>query len=221
MWDVLSIPDPCNKAKNWALFKKQARFPLEYIKSYMKKFAKTADKYELQNLDWSGNKYIRNTLTPQLLAKVVEEVSISESGLETIIAVMTIIYSGASYNALKQCKTKLKGLTLKGFPGENIVDLNKEVSALSERIDSADMMTPGNNLLLKIVKVSEGSSEPQFNQWAYKTYDLVLAFVEACRVSSPNVIKIEQFDYEKLSKLSNKQYQDMMGGGQWPQQRKL
>jgi hypothetical protein len=104
---------------------------------------------------WIGVASILGILSPHdlFLAKVVEEVSMSASGPETIIAVMTIIYSGAGYDALEKCKTKLKGLTLKGFHGKNIVDLNKEVLALSERIDSADMMTPSNDLLLKIVKI--------------------------------------------------------------------
>jgi hypothetical protein len=214
MWDVFYIQDPCNPAQKWDLFKKQARFPLEYVKEYVRTFRQTADKYALQNLEWSGE-YMRNSLSSQLLAKVVEEVSVSASGPEMLVATMTIIYSGQGYDALEQCKNELKSLTLKQFPGENVVDLNKKVTALCERLDSADMMGPGDDLLTKIVKIYESSSEPRFNQWAYSTYDLVLKFVEACRVASPDVLTIDKFDYEKLVKISNKKYRDMAGANRW------
>jgi hypothetical protein len=79
MWNVFNIPDPCNPTQKWDLFLKQGRFPLEYVKEYVRDFRQHADKFELQNLDWSGE-YIRNTLTATLLSKVMEEVSLSASG---------------------------------------------------------------------------------------------------------------------------------------------
>jgi hypothetical protein len=83
MWDVFSIPDPCNVDQKWDLFMKQGRFPLEYVKEYVSHYSKAANRFELQNLDWSGE-YIRNTLTATLLGKVMEEVSVSASGPENL-----------------------------------------------------------------------------------------------------------------------------------------
>jgi hypothetical protein len=97
---------------------------------------------------------IRNTLNATLLGKVMEEVSDSASGPEDIlVSIMTIICSGAQYYDAQQCKTRLKRLSLKNYPGEYIVEQNKDITALCECLDSADMMPPEDDLLMKIVKI--------------------------------------------------------------------
>ena len=36
MWDVLSLPDPCNQEKTWDMFLNKFRNPLDYVKPYIK-----------------------------------------------------------------------------------------------------------------------------------------------------------------------------------------
>jgi hypothetical protein len=71
------------------------------------------------------------------------------------------------------------------------------------------MIGPGDNFLIKIIKIYKSSSKTCFNQWAYSTYDLIFKFIEACQVASPDLLTIDKFDYEKLVKISNKKYHDI------------
>ena len=56
MWDVFSLPDPCNKEKRWDLLLHQSRFTLDYVKSHVQILLKgsEADQYVVQNLTWLG-----------------------------------------------------------------------------------------------------------------------------------------------------------------------
>ena len=95
MWDVFSLNNPTSVSTQWDLFQKQARFPLDYVIQLIERQRtdkSIADKYYLQNLDWSGV-YIRNSISPKLLTQVLAEVPVTASGPETFVALMQVIYA--------------------------------------------------------------------------------------------------------------------------------
>lgn len=169
------------------------------------------DKYYLRNLDWSGV-YIRNSISPKLLTQVLAEVPVMASGPDTLVALMQVIYADG-YNALDQCKEELKALFLKDFPGENISNLNIGITQFAECLDSAQAFEP--DLLCKIVKVYETSTEPRFQQWAYDKYQECTKYVNALRVNNAAVIGLPTVTYKILCKESNKQYCNMLASDQW------
>ena len=100
MWDVLSLPDPCNKEKRWDIILHQYRFPLDYVKIQVQSLLKgfEADQYIVQNLAWSGV-YLRSTLSNNLLWKVLTLVPLTATGAEVFVASMTTFLSD-SYDTL-------------------------------------------------------------------------------------------------------------------------
>jgi hypothetical protein len=114
-------------------------------------------------LEWRVHQEYSHTST-LVLGKGMEEVSVSGApGPEMFIPIMTIVYFGAGYDALEQCKTRLKSPTLKAIPGKNIIELSKEVTTLCEWLDdSMDMILSGDDLIANIFKIYEGSKEPHF-----------------------------------------------------------
>ena len=214
MWDVFNLTDPSSPNTNWDLFQKQARFPLDYVTRLIegqRVNGAIADKYYFQNLDWSGV-YIRNSISPKLLTQVLAEVPVTASGPETFVALMQVIYADG-YDALDQCKEELKALSLKDFPGENISDLNLKITQYAERLDSAQAFEP--DLLCKIVKVYETSTEPRFQQWAYGKYQECTKYVDALRVNDASVISLPLVTYKLLGTESNKQYRNMLASDRW------
>ena len=86
--------DTGNKEKNWELFLNRSRFPLDYVKLYVKglKQSSKADEYVVQNLVWSGA-YLRSTLSYALLQKVLKLVPLIETGLEVYVATVNTVLS--------------------------------------------------------------------------------------------------------------------------------
>ena len=92
MWDVLSIKEPQNKEKEWDLLLHHSKFPLEYVKGLVQSLMKgsEADQYIVQNLTLSGL-YLRNTLSNDLLQKVLTLVTLTATGPEVYVATMTTL----------------------------------------------------------------------------------------------------------------------------------
>ena len=90
MWDVFSVPDPCNKEKRWDILIHQSRFPLDYLKIHVQSLLKGSeeDQYVVQNFTWSGV-YLRSTLSNTLLQKVLTLVPLTATGPEVFVATMT------------------------------------------------------------------------------------------------------------------------------------
>ena len=117
MWDMFFLPDPTNKDIKWDLFYNHSRFPLKtviQIVENMKKDATVCDSFGLQNLEWSGE-YLRNSVTPELLNKVLREVPLTASGPEMYVAIMNVCFSD-SYEALEETKAELRKMKLTDFP---------------------------------------------------------------------------------------------------------
>ena len=112
----------------------------------------------MQNLDWSGQ-YLRNSLSADLLTKVLREIPITASGPEVFITTMHICISD-SYEALEETKKQLKSLKLSDFPGENVVDCCARILMLAEQLDSAGAFEI--DLLCAIARIFTLSSEKKF-----------------------------------------------------------
>eukprot|EP00957_Ditylum_brightwellii_P165852 12627316-Ditylum_brightwellii.AAC.1 len=59
---------------------------LSGIKQYIAKVKSTADKNALQNLSWSGI-YLLNSISNALAKKVLQKVSITDTGQEILVAI--------------------------------------------------------------------------------------------------------------------------------------
>lgn len=120
MWDVFELLDPKNPNVTWDLFNRLGRFPLKSVISHVQALRATADKYTLDNLDWSGE-YLRNTLNPDLLTKALTHVNIAASGPEILSATLLVIHS-SNFEVMETVKDQLRDIKLSNYPWENIHD---------------------------------------------------------------------------------------------------
>ena len=123
MWGVFSITDPQNKEKEWDFILHHSKFPLEYAKGLVQSLLKGSevDQYIVQNLTWSGV-YLRNTLSNDLLRKVLTLVPLTATGPEVYVATMTTIISNSYYSLVDTLKhmKNLKLLHQYRFPLEYV-----------------------------------------------------------------------------------------------------
>ena len=75
MYNVFEIPDTNNPEAKWNLFQWLGSFPLKYVITHIQKICITYGKYNLDNLEWSGN-YPRKNMYTDLLTKVLIHVNI-------------------------------------------------------------------------------------------------------------------------------------------------
>ena len=140
MWDVFSLLEPRNKEKKCDLLIHKSRFSLDYVKRHVDSLQKSskAYKYVFQNLMCSGV-YLRNTLSNNLLHKVLPLLPLKVTGTEVFVATMnTFIFN--SYDALEETLTHTKSLKLKIYPGENVTDFCADILVNAERLDSAGVL---------------------------------------------------------------------------------
>ena len=140
MWDVFSLLEPRNKEKKCDLLIHKSRFSLDYVKRHVDSLQKSskAYKYVFQNLMCSGV-YPRNTLSNNLLHKVLPLLPLKVTGTEVFVATMnTFIFN--SYDALEETLTHTKSLKLKIYPGENVTDFCADILVNAERLDSAGVL---------------------------------------------------------------------------------
>ena len=179
MWDIFNLSDPKMPNKKWDLFRFHAMLPLSQVLKEVTRFHDCKDMYINQNLKWSGE-YIRSSISSELLEKLLQDSSISDSGPEAFAALMRVIHSD-SYEALETTKKTLEDIKLKSYPGENIRKCNEDIGRLAEQLQSGGHFN--NELLCKIAQIYEGSSDAKFSQWAtINLYDKVVQQVKELRV---------------------------------------
>ena len=142
MWDVLSLPDPRNKEKNWDILLHQYIFTFEYVKHHVKSLQKGSeeDQYVFKNLTCSGV-HPGSNLSNTLLQKVLTLVPLTSIGPKVFVATMTKFLSD-SYDALEETLNNIKNLKLKRYPGENVTDLCTSILVDAERLESAGAFKP-------------------------------------------------------------------------------
>ena len=113
MFNVFCIKD--DNDDDFNLFQKHARFTLNEVKHYLNKRETygLVDTFEFENLTYSGM-FIRNSIGPDLLHQLHQEVGISASGPVTFVALMRIIFSDG-YDAIEEIKMRLKNIKLSTF----------------------------------------------------------------------------------------------------------
>jgi hypothetical protein len=123
----------------------------------------------LQNLAFSGA-YIRASLSPEMLGKLLPEVPIDASGPESYIALMRVVHSD-SYPAMQKIKQQLESIKLANYPGENVELCCDDIISLSDQLDAAGAFVP--DLLCTIVQTFEGTTDHRLMTWAMNRYELV------------------------------------------------
>ena len=219
MYCEFLIPDSAAPG-GWDLFLKHGRFTLQEVKDHVAKMITTADTFQLENLDWSG-RLIRSSLHPELLGKVIQEVGVSASGPVTFIAAMKIVFSGEHFEQLDLLREEFKHLKLSDFPGEDIQAVNEKVKDILDRLDGADMLSLGDQLLIHQVGLYEQSSAEHMRLWALSKYDKVVDFVNKCRFGDATKLRetlpsTEIITYETLADEANKKYHELIGRNRYP-----
>ena len=91
MYNVFEIPDTNNPEVKWNLFQWLGSFPLNYVITHIQKIRITYGKYNLDNLEWSGN-YPRKNMDPDLLTKVLTHVNISASIPKVLSTTILVVH---------------------------------------------------------------------------------------------------------------------------------
>lgn len=219
MYCEFLIPDSA-APEGWDLFLKHGRFTLQEVKDHVARMITSADTFQLENLDWSG-RLIRSSLHPELLGKVIQEVGVSASGPVTFIAAMKIVFSGEHFEQLDLLREEFKHLKLSDFPGEDIQAVNEKVKDILDRLDGADMLSLGDQLLINQVGLYEQSSAEHMRLWALSKYDKVVDFVNKCRFGDATKLRetlpsTEIITYETLADEANKKYHELVGRNRYP-----
>ena len=89
MFHLFLMPDPIIPNKTYDLFRNHSRFTLDQVKDYhaIRENNNEVDNYELQNLTYSGI-YIRDSVGPELLHQIFQEIGTNAIGPTTFIIVM-------------------------------------------------------------------------------------------------------------------------------------
>ena len=216
MWDVFNFSDPKNPSMHCDLFKKHSRFSLAYVKAEVAKMQTDkgrVDSYIIQNLRYSGD-YLRASLNAEQLTKVLQEVPITATGPEVFVATMLVCLSD-SYDAMEQTKEALKAIKLTDFPGENVQQCCTKILELCERLDSAGAFEA--NLLCKIVRIFEQTSDKRFELWAMSKYKECADFVKGLQVSGQDMTDSSSWTitYEQLTQEAVKEYRDLVDASRW------
>eukprot|EP00957_Ditylum_brightwellii_P042146 3192084-Ditylum_brightwellii.AAC.1 len=79
---------------------------LSEIKQYIAKIKSTADKYTLQNLSLNGT-YLLNSIFIILAKQVLQKVSITDTGLEILVAIVAS-FGTFTFDSMEKLKTSIK-----------------------------------------------------------------------------------------------------------------
>ncbi len=119
------------------------------------------------------------------------------------------------------CLEEFKHLKLSDFPGEDIQAVNEKVKDILDRLDGADMLSLGDQLLIHQVGLYEQSSAEHMRLWALSKYDKVVDFVNKCRFGDATKLRetlpsTEIITYETLADEANKKYHELIGRNRYP-----
>ena len=212
MIDIFLLKDPRDKITTRDMFRHHAMMPVDWVQKEVTRLKGLHDIYVDQNLKWSAE-YIRSSITPDLLTKLLHEVTLETSGPETFIALMRLIHSD-SYEELEKIKDKLLALELKTFAGEDIRSLNVLIRQYSEQIECGDHFT--SELIPKICMKYENANDMKFSQWATTTlYEPALRQMKDLRVMDKSVLSYPLLTVDILIPMTNTRYDDALAAGRY------
>ena len=116
---------------------------------------------------------------------------------------------------MEQTKEALKAIKLTDFPGENVQQCCTKILELSERLDSAGAFEA--NLICKIVRIFEQTSDKHFELWAMSKYKDCADFVKGLQVSGQDMTDSSSWTitYEQLTQEAVKEYRDLVDASRW------
>ena len=120
MYNVFEIPDTNNTEVKWDLFQWLGSFPLKYVITHIQKIRITYGKYNLDNLEWSGN-YPHKNMDTDLLTKVLTYVNISASSPKVLSDTIFFIHY-SNFEVVEKVGDKLCDVKLSNFYWKNIYD---------------------------------------------------------------------------------------------------
>lgn len=212
MIDIFLLRDPRTKKPGRDLFRHHAMMPVDWVKQEVERLSRLNDVYVDQNLKWSAE-YLRNSITADMLTKLLHEVTLETSGPETFIALMRIVHSD-SYEALEKVKEQLLSLSLKDFPGEDVRALNVQIKQYSEHLECGGHFTE--ELIPKICLKYENASDTKFSQWATTNlYEPALKQVKDLRVMTKQALGYTPLTVETLCRMTNTRYDDAIAAGRY------
>ena len=209
MWDVFSLPDPCNKEKKWDILLHQSRFTFEYVKCHVQSLQKgsEADYYVVRKLTCSGV-YLRITLSNTILQKVLALVPLTATVPEIFFAAMTTFIYGY-YDTLQETLNHMNILKLKSYPWDNVTDCCAEILVDDELLESARAFKPEH--LGYITRTFQDTSDSRFRIWDIHKYKQVTEFIKKLRVCDMGFISQEELIiYEYLVQDPTHEYRNIV-----------
>ena len=212
MWDIFQYREPKSGVKV-DLLTTLGRFDLAEIKTYISKQRAIADEYELQNFAWSG-KYLLSSISPSLYKDVLKKVTINASGPEVLMAIVSCVAT-FTYDSMEKVKSRLKSITIKSYPGENIKNMNVDIKALCEQLYSAGFWEK--ELLQVISKKYKLSTCEEFCLWAIGTLsEKTIDYLRSVSLMDDSAMMPDKIvTYDMLLDLSTKKYEDLLGSAEW------
>ena len=110
----------------------------------------------------------------------------------------------------------MKSLTLKSYPGDNIIDFCAAILVDAERIESDRSFKPEH--LGYITRIFEDTSDSRLRLWAIQRYKEVTEFIKKLCVCDMDVISQEYIiTYESLVQEATREYRDLVDSKRWEQ----
>lgn len=179
--------------------------------AHVAKLVATGCPYIRLNLVFSGV-YLRATISPELLGKLLREVAIDASGPESFNALMRIVHSD-SYAAMQLIIQRLRDVKLSSYKGENVEACCDDILTMCEQLDAAGAFVP--DLLCNIIQVFEGTKDQRLMTWAMSRYEVVALRVKELHATQSPVEIGDPEHYVNLCADVTSQYRAQVDAKRW------
>ena len=172
MWDLFGILESFGTTKSWNLFHHTDRFTLLTVVSHVEELFKTGDKHSIDNWDWSGE-YLQASMDLTLLTKIPDNVFVTDSGPEILVALILVIHA-SNFEILDKLKDKLDATKLSDFIGENVELYCDHQLGILQRLSDAGFLQPRHVSFLTLPLT--WCTSPAFQLWALNQNKVVSEF---------------------------------------------
>ena len=212
MWNVFQYKHPKSKGMI-CLINTMGQVKLPDIKKYMIKVKSTADKYAMQNLDWSGS-YLLNSISNNLTKKVLQKVSVDDTGPEILVAIVSS-FGTFTFDSMEKLKENLKKVSLLSYPGENVVNMNQDLLTICERLSAAGYWDK--NLLHYLATKYLSSTCELFRIWVITniTEKTTSYLNDTSLYSDQEISPSSVMTYHDIIEKTSHKYEDMLGSQLW------
>ena len=206
IWDVFRIFYPFDTTKTWDFFHHADIFTMLTLVSHMEELRKTGDKYNIDNLEWSGE-YPRSSMDLPLLTKVLAHVNVAVSGTEIPEALILFI-NASNFEIMYKVKENLATTKMSVFPGDNFELYYDHQLVLLHIFSGAGFLQPQH--LFCLTRPLTRCTSPAFQLWGlnqskvvsefcFKTQHMPLSLIpESDFLDFQEIIWSNQSDYKQL-----------------------